>query len=180
MKKYFATLVFALLVSIGYGQIFTGKKANVSFFSSTPLEDIKAKTAIITTVLNLGTGDFYFKIPVKTFDFPNDLMEEHFNENYLETAKYPDATFKGKVINPTAVNLTKDGTYSVKAQGDLTMHGVTQARTIDATITVKGGIPTINSKFKVKLVDHKIDVPSVVSAKIAEEIDVTVNVELKK
>lgn len=172
-----AALFFAMAAN---AQIMMGEKTEVSFYSYTPVENISAKTNTVTEAINFGTGDFTFKIPVKTFDFPNDLMEEHFNENYLESDKYPDATFKGKYTSAAPVDITKDGSYPVVAKGTLTMHGVAQTREIPAVINVKGGKISIEAAFKVKLADHKIEVPSVVFAKIAEDIDVKIKSTMKR
>jgi polyisoprenoid-binding protein YceI len=180
MKKILAITLFATAAIAAKAQIYTGKTVKVDFYSHTPVEDIKAKTPVMTTVVNFGTNDFAFKIPVKTFDFPNDLMEEHFNENYLETAKYPNATFSGKMDTKDKIDVSKDGVYSIIAEGVLEVHGVKQNRSIPATITIKNGVITIDAKFKIHLADHKIDVPSIVTAKIAEDIDVTVNAVLQK
>ncbi len=100
-------------------------------------------------------------------------MQEHFNENYMETPKYPNASFRGKINEK--IDYKKDGVYKVTCTGKLNMHGVDQLRTIDGTITVKGNEVVLDSQFFVKTVDHKIDVPKVVFEKIAENIKVTVN-----
>lgn len=172
-----AALFFAVAAN---AQIMMGEKTEVSFYSYTPVENISAKTNTVTEAINFGTGDFTFKIPVKTFDFPNDLMEEHFNENYMESDKYPDATFKGKYTTTNPIDLNKDGSYPVVAKGVLTVHGVAQNRDIPAVITVKGGKINLEAQFKIKLVDHKIEVPSMVFSKIAEEIDVKIKSNLKR
>lgn len=152
----------------------SGIKSEVEFYSHTPVEDIKAKTKIITAVINFGNNDFAFEIPMKTFDFPNDLMEEHYNENYLETKKYPRATYTGKITSPTKIDVTKNGQYNVTTTGVLDMHGVKQNRTIPATVSIKDGKAVITASFKIKLADHKIAVPTVVATKIAEDIAITI------
>jgi polyisoprenoid-binding protein YceI len=177
MKK--SLLVFAVLLGTALtvnAQIYLGKKTDVSFFSYTPLENISAKDTVATMILNSKTGDVIAKISIKGFVFPNALMQEHFNENYMESDKYPFGLFKGK-INET-VDYTKDGTHNVTITGALTIHGVAKTRTIPATITVKGGMVTVDTKFSVALADHNITVPTAVGAKIAENIDVTVHSEM--
>jgi len=177
--KSIITLV-AMLASVALNaQILLGDKTEITFYSYTPVENISARSTTITEAVNLSTGDFTFKIVIKTFDFPNDLMEEHFNENYLESSKYPNATFKGTFTSTTPIDLAKDGTYPVTATGVLTVHGVAQKRTIPAVITIKNGVASLEAKFKIKLVDHNIEVPTVVFSKIAEEIDVTIKSKLK-
>lgn len=178
MKSIITLIALTATIALN-GQILLGDKTEVSFYSYTPVENISARTTSVTEVINVGTGDFVFKIGIKTFDFPNDLMEEHFNENYLESNKYPNATFNGKYTATTPVDIKKDGTYPVTATGIVEIHGVKQNRTIPAVITVKNGVASLESKFKVKLADYKIDVPTVVFAKIAEEIDVQIKSTLK-
>ena len=102
-------------------------------------------------------------------------MEEHFNENYMESGKFPKSEFKGKITNLADVNFAKDGEYAVKVAGNLTMHGVSQPVTADGTITIKGGKISAKSKFIVKLADFKIDRPSVVADKISEKATITVD-----
>lgn len=182
MKTILTIAAFAAATALN-AQIMIGDKTEVTFYSYTPVENISARTTSVTEAIDFGSGAFKFKIRIKTFDFPNDLMEEHFNENYMESDKYPEATFDGTFVPATAgtvVDITKDGVYPVFAKGDFTIHGVTQKRDIPAVITVKGGKVSLEASFKVKLVDHKIDVPSVVFTKIAEEIDVKVKSTLKR
>ncbi|UPT67519.1 MAG: YceI family protein [Sphingobacteriales bacterium JAD_PAG50586_3] len=180
MKKLLFLASFSVLLYTAQAQVYVGKTVGVDFYSHTPVEDIKAKTKVMTSVIDFGSNTFTFKIPVKTFDFPNDLMEEHFNENYLESAKYPNATFNGKMVSASKVDVTKDGTYTVMAEGTLDIHGVKQERKITATLTVKDGKVKIDAKFNVHLADHKVDVPTIVMSKIAEDIAVTVVVNLEK
>jgi len=153
--------------------IYSCRNANLSFFSSAPMEDIEAKTDKAVSAINVKTGAVYFKVPVSTFKFRKKLMEEHFNDNYLETEKYPYAEFKGKFSSP--VDLSKDGTYDVTVEGILSMHGVDKAYTEKGTITVKDGKLTTLSKFNVRLEDHKIKIPTLVIRNIAEVVAVTVN-----
>ncbi len=172
--------VFSSLACVAQAQVYTGKTVNVEFYSHTPVEDIKAKTPVMTSVIDFSNNSFAFKIPVKTFDFPNDLMEEHFNENYMESDKYPNATFNGKMTSATKIDITKDGTQTVMAEGKLTIHGVAQDRKIPATLTVKDGKIKIDAKFNVHLTDHKVEVPTIVMSKIAEDIAITVNLAMEK
>ena len=113
---------------------------------------------------------------IKAFEFDHALMQEHFNENYMESDKYPQATFKGNVENMNQVDMTKDGTYNVKVKGNLTIHGVTKEVEAPGTLTVKGGKLTAgNSTFQVKPEDYGISIPSVVRQKIADQMKVTVD-----
>ncbi len=162
--------------------IFTGQSAwaqstlyatsagQTSFFSKTPVEDIKAVNKKTQVILNTTSGEIAVRMNMRDFDFPNELMEEHFNENYMESAKYPTSTFKGKVDQD--IDLTKNGTYNLTASGTFTIHGKSQNRTLKGDITVKGGEILINSEFNVSLSDHSIDVPKIVFVKIAQNIQV--------
>jgi hypothetical protein len=107
-----------------------------------------------------------------SFKFPNKLMQEHFNEKYMESEKYPASSFRGNVQED--IDLKVLGTYKVTVKGKLTIHGVTQERTITGTINVNEGSITLESNFKVKNADHKIEIPKLVITKIAEELDVKV------
>jgi polyisoprenoid-binding protein YceI len=107
-------------------------------------------------------------------------MQKHFQENYMETSKYPKSTFKGNLTDKTAVNFSKDGTYSVTVKGNLTMHGVTKEVSIPGKVVVKGKKATIQADFKVKPADYSIKIPAANAAQIAEEIEINVNCELTK
>lgn len=150
----------------------TGK---ISFFSSTPVENIEAFNNDVSSVLNTDNGELVFVVPIKSFKFEKSLMQEHFNESYMESDKYPKADFKGKIVNLSEVDFSKNGTYQSKTSGKLTIHGVTKDVSIPGNIVVKDGKVTITSKFKVKTEDYKIQIPSIAAGKIAKEIEVTVN-----
>lgn len=175
MKK----VVFALLLVLGSSAVFAQKymtrTGKVTFFSSTPVENIEAFNNEAASVIDAKTGDVVFQVPIKSFKFEKQLMQEHFNENYMESDKFPKAEFKGKIANPGSVDFTKDGSYTVKVQGKMTIHGVTKEVSLPGTIVVKGGSVTANSKFNVRTADYGIKIPSVVAGKIAETIEVTVN-----
>lgn len=159
------------------GKLFVFESGHISFFSETPVEDIEAHTHSYAVALNPENRKFAFSVAMTTFEFEKSLMQEHFNENYMESEKYPNATFKGGIEED--IDLSKDGTYSANAKGKLEIHGVTQERTIPVKVEVKEGKIKFNSDFKVKLVDHNIEVPSIVVTNIAEVIDVKVEGVLK-
>ena len=170
-------LSFALVVLISSNliaqKVYT-KNGSISFFSKSPLENITAENNQVMSVLNTQTGEMQFSVLIKGFHFEKALMEEHFNENYMESTKYPKATFKGNVTDMSKVNLAKDGSYDVTVSGDLNIHGVTNKVSVPGTIVVKGGKVSANSKFIVKLADYKISVPKVVKDNIAENIEISV------
>lgn len=147
-----------------------------SFHSSTPAEDINAVNNKTQVLLNATSGEIAVLMTMRDFDFPNELMEEHFNENYVESAKYPRATFQGKLDRP--VDLSKNGTYELSASGTFTVHGVGQPRTLRGTLTAQDNKIRLDSKFEVALEDHKIKVPQIVFVKIAQIIEVRAAYEL--
>lgn len=150
---------------------------SISFFSETPVENIKAETKKYAAALNPDTKKFAFSVMMTSFQFKKKQMQEHFNENYMESEKFPKATFVGDIVEQ--VDLLKDGKHTINAKGKLTIHGVEKERTLPVSIVIKGGKLTLSSKFQVKLVDHDIEVPSIVVANIAEIIDVNVEGVLK-
>jgi hypothetical protein len=164
-------LYFAFILA-ATAQTHVGKNIKVSIFSSTPVEDIKASSNAGTAVLILEKQELAVQIPIKSLAFDKKLMEEHFNENYMESDKFPLARFKGN-IEPK-IDWKKDGDYQVTAKGTLTVHGVAQARTIQGRISIKNGIISLNSSFDVACASHKIEIPSLVFTKIAEVIKVTI------
>jgi len=173
MNKYFIILVFSILCVNVSAQIYVANSSVISFFSEAPLENIQAVNKAAKPMLNTSNNEIAIKVPIKGFVFEKPLMQEHFNENYMESDKYPHAIFKGK-INET-IDYTKDGTYKASATGKLDIHGVEKDRTIEGTITVKGQEITLETKFDVKVADHKITIPKVVFQNIAEIIEVKMN-----
>ncbi len=153
------------------------KTGKVSFFSKTTVEDISAVNNQSTFVFDEGNGDISSKIAIKSFIFKKKLMQEHFNENYMESTKYPEATFKGKIDKINLIDLSKDTTYNVTCSGNLTMHGVTNKVSVsNGKMIAKGGkTVTLTGTLSVKLADYKIDRPAAVKDKISESI--TINIE---
>jgi polyisoprenoid-binding protein YceI len=170
-------LIFSTLITKAQDRYLL-ENSSVRFFSDGIVEDIEATNKDTKGIVDFSKNEFLFKIPIKSFKFASALMQEHFNENYLESDKYPDGTFKGKIEG--TYDLSKDGDYNIKATGELTIHGVTQTRSIPSVIRVKNGKPSIESKFMIKVAEHKIKIPSVVIKNIAEEVEVTIITDLKK
>ncbi len=177
MKKILLTLAFAFsIMQVCNAQLFSTATGNISFFSKTPVEDIDAHSKTGLGVMNIEKLEMAFKVANPSFEFHNKLMQEHFNEKYMESEKYPFSQFSGKINE--AVDLTKDGEYKVTVTGKLTIHGVEKGRTISGVIVVKDGQINIKSDFKVLVKDHNIEIPKLVTAKIAEEITVSVDITL--
>lgn len=171
-KLVLLLLLFLAFVISASAQNYAGKNIKVNIFSSTPVENIKASSTTATAVLVSEKQEFAIAVPVKSLEFDRKLMQEHFNENYMESDKFPLAKFKG-TITPY-VDWKKDGTYQVNVKGVLTVHGVNQPRNISGKIIIKDGIITLNSNFEVACAAHGIKIPSLVFTKIAEVIKVTV------
>jgi polyisoprenoid-binding protein YceI len=175
MKKIVFTVLLLSTFGGAFAQKYMTRTGKVTFYSATPIEKIEAFNNEVANILNGQTGDILFSVPIKSFKFEKQTMQEHFNEDYMESDKFPKSEFKGKITNISEVNFTKDGVYKTKADGKLTIHGVTQTVSIPGTITVKGAEVTANSKFMVKAKDYEIKIPSLVADKIAKEIEITVN-----
>lgn len=175
MKKTLLSAAILMLAGIqANAQKYYTKNGNISFFSKTSMENIQADNNQVMSVLNTQTGDLQFSVLIKSFHFEKALMEEHFNENYLESEKFPKAVFKGMVGDIGKVNFTTDGMYPVTVSGDLTLHGVTKKITSSGTITVKGGKIAADSKFLIKLADYNVSIPKLVKDNIAESVEVKV------
>ena len=171
--KYIMIVLLALInINKAGKDTYVCRNVRIMLYSSAPIEDIKAVSSTGISVYNSVSGELSFSVSIQSFQFDKSLMQEHFNSDYMESDKYPKAAFKGKVQEQ--IDLNKDGVYPVKVSGELTVHGITQARTIQGTITVKKGMPGLTSEFMVKCADHHIDIPQIVFHHIAENIKINV------
>jgi len=173
MKKVFLVAAALVIANMTQAQIYMGKSCVTHFFSKTSMKDIEASSNTAKPVLDAASGSFQMRIQNTSFKFESSFMQEHFNENYMESEKFPFSTFKGKINEK--VDYTKDGENKVTCTGTMDMHGITQQITMPGTLTVKGKEVSIVSKFKIKPADYKIKVPSLYVKEIAEEIDVDIN-----
>jgi hypothetical protein len=177
MKKLLATIVMLFtLCQVGIfaqDDMFFTDKGSISFASDAPLEVIKAASEKLAGIINLGDRTFTFSIPMNSFNgFNSALQRTHFNENYLESEKYPKSTFNGKIIEET--DFTVPGEYRIRAKGKFNIHGIEMDRIIRSTLTVRNNEIFVKSEFTVLLEDHDIKIPSIVQQKLAEEISVIV------
>lgn len=182
MKNTLLVFVIIMIATIALNAQgkFYAKTAIVSFNASTPLEDIDAQTNTGTIILDTQTGKLESSVLIKAFQFKRALMQEHFNENYMESSKYPKAVFKGEITNLSEVNFKKDGSYTVKAKGIMDMHGVKKEMTSEGTLTISGKeLKIINSSFIIKCADYDIKIPSVVADKVAKEVKVKFSADLQ-
>lgn len=159
-------------VSVSAQDLLVSKNAMVSFFSSTVLEDIEAKSSMGSSAINTKTGEMLFKVSNTSFKFQKKLMQEHFNENYMESEKYPYSEFKGKITG--LYDVTKNGTYKVIVSGNLNIHGISKPYSGPAELTVSDDGMAARTKFKVKIADHGIKIPSLVFKNIAEFVEVNI------
>ncbi len=175
MKNIFSAFILVIIGSVAFAQKYYTKNGHISFFSKTNIENIQADNNQVMSVLNPQTGELQFSLLIKSFHFPKALMEEHFNENYLESDKYPRAVFKGKIADISKVNFSADGNYPVAVTGDLTIHGVTNKVSTKGNITIKAGKINSLSVFNIALADYKIAVPKLVENNISKTIEITVD-----
>ncbi|MBO72689.1 MAG: hypothetical protein CMD35_03640 [Flavobacteriales bacterium] len=175
MKKLFM-FIFLLASILIRAQKYEQTTSKISFLSDAPLEDIYAESKKSRCVFNATNKKIVVLMKPNTFVFKNPMMQEHFNESYMESDKYPKAILSGEVIGDFDVK--KDGVYEVTVKGKLTIHGVEKNREIKGKIIVKEGKVSIDAKFAIKVADHGIKIPSMKIKNIAEVVEVTVAIDL--
>jgi hypothetical protein len=176
MKKTIL-LIVAIAISTSYSaQIVIAKTCVVSFFSASPLENIEAINKASKPLINKSTNEIQIKIVNTAFVFEKALMQEHFNENYMESEKFPNTIFKGKINEK--IDWSKDAENKVTVTGKMSMHGVDKDVTIDGSLNIKGEEITISTKFKIHIADYGIKVPSLYIQNIAEDLDVKLDAVL--
>ena len=168
--------LISLQASKAQPNVFTGNDGTVNFYYSAPLEDIEGTKSHVFSSLNTGKRNIEIKMLITQFEFRNKLMQEHFNENFMDSKRYPQATFKGKIYE--SVDFSKPGVYQVTATGEFDLHGVDRIRTIHGTLTITPASISIETQFDVLLADHKIDIPEIIFNKVAEKIRVKAKVQL--
>lgn len=162
------------------GQVYFTKNGSISFFSKTILQNIQADNNEVISILNLQTGSLQFSLLNTAFHFPKAKMEEDFNENYMESDKYPRSTFKGSIANINKIDFSKDGTWQANVTGDLMIHGATKNITTIGKIIIKDGKISAAALFKILLEDYHIKIPSIVTNKISENIEININCNYEK
>ena len=173
MKKILLSLiVLVFALSNLEAQKYFTREGKVSFFSNAPMEKIEAHNNSATGIVDFETGKMEFAVLIKAFQFEKALMQEHFNENYMESGKFPKATFKGEITNKNEVNFVKAGTYKVKVKGDMTIHGVTKPMEATGTLSIKEGSVALASEFEITVADYGIQIPAVVKDNIAKIVKV--------
>jgi len=177
MKQALIVFLITMVLPLGlHAQKYVTRNAKVSFFSKTPIENIEAHNNQVNVALDFADGSIAFRVLIKSFTFEKALMQQHFNENYMESDKYPSSTFSGTIKDFGKIDLTKNGTHQVEVSGDLTIHGVTRKVTSQGTIEVKDGRILGTSEFVIKLKDYNVKKPKAV----AESITISVSFDAAK
>lgn len=174
MKKFICLMVIVGAAFTAISQKYITKSGTIEIFSETSLFTIEAKNTKVASVLNAETGEIVTSTLVRSFNFEEALVEEHFNENYMESHVYPKSLFKGTITNMKEVDLKKDGSYPITVEGELTMHGVTNKITEKGTLEIKDGKVSAHLKFTVSLAAYKIEIEESYKDRIKDEIQLTV------
>ncbi len=178
MKKIILLLAFAtVFMAQANAQKYGTRKGTITFNSETAMEKIKAVNNTVSAVIDAKTKKLQFAVLIKGFQFKKALMQEHFNENYMESSKYPKASFKGEIVGGD-VDFTQIGTYEAKVKGKLTIHGVTKEVTVPATIEMSKAGAHTTATFDVLVADYGIQIPSLVKNKIAKSVTINVDATL--
>ena len=177
MKKilFVCGLFFLANLAMSQPKLYVTKAGSVSFDAGTGLEDITGVNKATTAAIDPSSGKMQFSLLVKGFEFKSQLMQDHFNENYMESDKYPKSTFKGTITNLSSVNFSTNGTYSVNVSGKLMIHGVEKDVQTKGTLKVNGSNITTTADFSVVLEEYKIVIPGVVKDKLAKKAKIKVN-----
>jgi len=178
MKK--PVMIVTALFIMGFstfGQKYFTKNGKINFdaTSSGSPEKIEAVNKTVTCVIDTKTGNIQFAVLMKGFEFERALMQEHFNENYVESDKFPKAEFKGIIVNNNTVNYLSNGTYTVQVQGKLTIHGETKDVAADGKLVVENGKVNATAGFKILLADYKISIPGLVADKVSKTASINVS-----
>jgi len=176
-KVYLILGLFCITSLSSYGQIWLGKNTNVKIFSTSPIEDIEAVSSTATIAFNEKSGKILVKVLIRSFKFKSGLMQDHFNENYMESDKYPTADFDGVIQN--FPDLSVENTYKIQMKGTFTIHGVKKDVELPAIIVVSKDKIEGKANFKIKCIDYNIEIPKLVVKNIAEEIDISILTEFK-
>jgi polyisoprenoid-binding protein YceI len=181
MKHTLLISILFLTINVRAQNVFIADTGHVTFYSYAPIEDIDATSKQVNSIYNNTNNEIAFMIPMRSFTFKKALMQEHFNEKYIESDKYPQATFKGKVNEK--VDVTKPGKYAVSATGTLTIHGKEKQITEKGEMEIGDNRITLTTKFFVAIADYNIKIPQLLFNNVADTIEVrmqTVYIPYKK
>jgi hypothetical protein len=181
MKKLLLTITLLSVSTVAvWAQTYMTRTGKVYFNATTKNspEVVEAKNNEVACIVDAKNGDVRFQVLINSFKFERATMQEHFNENYMESSKYPKSDFKGTISNLTEINFTKDGTYNARVSGKLTMRGITKDVSVPGTVAVKGKTIVIKAKFPVVLKDYNISIPGLVADKLDKTASVAIDCEL--
>lgn len=183
MKKYIAVFLMATLFTVGtlfsQATVYKTSSGNITFVSETEFEKFSAVNNQVTAAIS-SQGKVQFKAPVNSFDFEKKLMQTHFQENYMESATFPNGVFKGQIEDLKSFNLAKSGTYSVSVKGTLEIHGVTKEVVIPGKIVVDGDQVTLKSNFAISCAEYGVKIPKNNVNQISDIIKISVSCSLSK
>ena len=179
MKKTFLLiyLLYFATLAVAQNKYFT-RTGTVSFFSKAPFENIEAQNNQLTGIIDLQTGELAFSVLMKGFEFEKALMQEHFNENYVESDKYPKSTFKGIILNYQQIDLNDEEEHVIDVEGDFFLHGENHSVTTKGRIQKKADVIETSADFKIMLADYNIKIPKAVFDNISEQIDIKILAKL--
>lgn len=177
-KKAILTLV---IITLGLSLFSQGKflcnEGHITFFSHTAIEDITAENKEVASVIDSQSGEVAVIVKISAFQFEKKLMQEHFNENYMESERYPKATFMGEIVNNGEIDYAEPGSYTIQVVGDMTIRGVIQKISESADMEVGPDGLVIRMKFMLDPSDYNIKIPKVVRKNIAERLEVTISLK---
>lgn len=178
MKNLIILILLVLITSQLKAQgKFITKSGYAKFYSEAPLENIEAINNKVQSIIDIHKSEVVINLPITAFQFENSLMQEHFNENYLESEKYPNAKFEGYFESLSPINLNKPGIYDVVVKGNMTIHGVTNRLSTAGSIKVEDKKIVASTVFMIKVADYDIKIPTMVFKNIAEEVEVTIELQ---
>lgn len=178
MRNLLVVLISMMSLQL-HAQKFMTKTGSVNFSATSAVEKIEGNNRSGACILDSKSGSLNMIVQIKSFVFEKQLMQEHFNENYMESEKFPKASFKGNLTNISTVNFSKDGEYATEASGNLMIHGVTKEVKVSGKIIIKGGKPTLKANFNILLSDYNIEIPGAVKDKISKDAKIQVNCSLE-
>lgn len=179
MKHLLTVLFLCTQMMAGAQSTYYTKAGTIRFESKAPLENIEAIHRSVTSVLDASTGRVQFSVLMRGFEFHKSLMQQHFNENYVESDKYPKANFSGKVDDNQLISYSANGSYNVQAKGELTIHGVSRPVSVPGKLLVENGLITIQAQFAIILSEYNISIPALVKEKISKEVSIVIHCRLQ-
>ncbi len=182
MKKLIVALFILMSGTPVFAQKYLTRTGKVFFDATTKSspEKIEAVNNEVASIVDAKTGAVIFQVPIKSFKFERELMQEHFNENYMESDKFPKAEFRGTMKNIAAINFSKEGTYETTVTGKLTIHGVTNEVAVPGSVVVTGKGVKLKAKFVIALADYKVKVPNLVADKVAKNATISIESDLSQ